>query len=770
MSNDSIWQRIPAISDFIQYQPVYQANPSFRTEVKLAYDNYAIYVLATMYDPSPDSISQQLGLRDEEYLNADMFSIQLDTYNNQLDAYAFSVSASGVQFDRRESDLMYDAVWDSEVKITRNGWVAALKIPYSALRFARLSPQDWGMQITRTIRRKRETDQWSLESREAKNHLPYWGLLEGLNHIAPPVRLSATPYIVLQAEHFPDHTTAKDFSTSFGGGMDIKYGINESYTLDMSLLPDFSQVQSDNKVKNLSAFETVYSEHRPFFKEAVDLFLKGDIFYSRRIGRTPLLFYGVADSVKEGQQITSNPIQQRLVNATKISGRDKKGLAIGLLNAITANTYAVIEDNDGNKRKILTDPATNFNLLVVDKALKNNSDFYINNTNVMRGKNFRHANVTATGLMLNDKSNTYRLSLTAGLSQVFQPQNTDDENAGTQRGYKYGVGISKVNGNLQWSLNRSGMNPKFDANDMGLTYYNNYNNNSASVSYAVFKPFWVLRQVHNSISISNQNNFTTHKPQTANLKYNVSVTSMKYISMWGGIGHNITETYDYYEPRTEGRYYLRSRSTWGSYSLSTDYRKPFACDASISGYYSQRDHSKGYSTSLNPMFRVNNQLTFSLSFEYDKQLNDFGYVTNMDQDIIFGNRNIRTFENKASGKYLFRNNVSLSLLARHYLAQGCYNSFYTLLENGYLKTNDTYNGNNDFMFSSFNIDMVFSWLFSPGSSMNIVWKNEITSDKDFVSGNYFNNFDQTFREPQRNNLSVKILYYIDYQRISNNKS
>ena len=769
MADDSVWHNIPAITDFVQYQPVYNAPPSYRTEVKIAYDNYAIYVLAHMFDPNPDSISRQLGLRDANNLNADMFSIEFDTYNNQLDAYTFRVSASGVQFDQRESDVTYDAVWESDVKITRDGWVAEMKIPYSALRFARINPQIWGMEMTRTIRRNRESDQWSLESLEAKNDLPYWGVLEGLNNIKPPVRLSATPYIVLQAQHYPEQSSGKDISSSFGGGMDMKYGINESFTLDMSLLPDFSQVQSDNKVKNLTAFETVYSEQRPFFKEAVDLFMKGDIFYSRRIGKTPTLFYSVEDSLKEGESISKNPVQQRLVNATKVSGRNKKGLAIGVLNAVTANTYATLSDVENNQRKVLTDPATNYNLLVFDQALKNNSNVYITNTNVIRGSNFRDANVTASGITLNDKSNTYRFSLSGGMSQVFMPAEAENQRS-TVRGFKYGISASKTNGNLQWSVSRGTLDDKFNANDMGLTIYNNYNNNSAAVSYSIYKPFWVLRDISGSISLSNQNNFTTHKPQTANLKYNFSLTTMKYLSMWGGIGHALVETYDYYEPRTEGMYYMRAKSTWGNYSISTDYRKPFALDASVSAYYAARDGSKGFGTELNPLLRLNNKVTFSFSFGYDREINDYGYVNNQDANVIFGNRDIHIFENGASGKYLFKNNVSLSLMARHYYSQGKYSSFYTLLDNGYLTPNDSYQENHDFIFSTFNVDMIFSWIFAPGSSMNIVWKNEITGEKDHVTGNYYNNFDDTFREPQLNNISLKLLYYIDYQRLSNNKS
>ncbi|MFA5972423.1 MAG: DUF5916 domain-containing protein [Lentimicrobiaceae bacterium] len=770
MADDSIWRTIPSHSDFRQYQPVYDAEPSYRTDVKIAYDDYAIYVLAYMYDPNPDSILRQLGLRDEEYLNADMFSIEFDTYNNQLDAYGFKVAASGVQLDWRESDQTYDAVWESETHITHDGWVAEIKIPYSALRFARTNPQLWGMQISRSIRRYRETDQWAIESLEAENDLPYWGTLEGIDNIEPPVRLSATPYLILQAEHFPDNASEKDISTSFGGGMDLKYGINESFTLDMSLLPDFSQVQSDNKVKNLTAFETVYDEQRPFFKEAVDLFMKGDIFYSRRIGKTPALFYSVQDSLNDGEYIKKNPVQQRLINATKVSGRNNKGLAIGFLNAVTANTYAVVENEFGDTRKILTDPLTNYNLLVFDQALKNNSDFYFTNTNVIRDNKFRDANVTATGLTLNDKSNTYRINIAGGMSQVFIPGLTPGDKAINSRGFKYDISALKTNGKFQWMISRSAMNDKFDANDMGVTFYNNYNNNSASVSYNIYKPFWILREMNNTVQITNQNNFTTHKPQTAHLEYNIFMTTLNYLTIWGEAGHDYSETYDYYEPRTKGMFYMKPKAVWSNLGFSSDYRKQFALDGSVSIYYSARDDSKGFSPWISPILRVNNHFTFNLSFRYEKLFNDYGFAGNENDMVIFGNRDINTFENSASGKYLIKNNISISIKARHYYSQGQYKSFYTLIDNGYLEPISTYNQNHDFIFNSFNVDMVFSWIFAPGSSLNFVWKNEIINEKDKVSGNYFTNFNDTFQEPNLNNISLKVLYYIDYQRLTSKRN
>ena len=768
MADDTIWQAIPAFEDFRQYLPVYDAPPSYRTELKIAYDDYAIYILAKMYDPHPDSILRQLGLRDEEYLNADMLSIELDTYNNQMDAYSFTVTASGVQLDSRESDETYDAVLDSKAQVTAYGWIAELKIPYSAIRFANNNSQVWGMQISRSLRRYREIDQWALELPEAKNKLPYWGTLLGIENIEPPVRLSATPYFMLQAEHYPDPLSTKDISTSIGGGMDLKYGINESFTLDMSLLPDFSQVQSDNKIKNLTAFETVYEEQRPFFREAVDLFMKGDIFYSRRIGKIPALFYSAEDQLNEGEHLEKNPVQQRLLNATKISGRNKKGLAIGLLNAITANTYAISEDNNGNnKRKILTDPLTNYNLLVFDQALKNNSDIYITNTNVIRNSSHRDANVTASGLSLNDKSNTYRINLSGGVSQIFEPGTASETSSVKSNGFKYGISALKTKGNFLWSLNRSAMDNKFDANDMGLTVYNNYNSNVGSVSYNIYKPFWKLRDMLNSLTISNQNNFTTHKPETANVKYNSFMNTLNYLSIWVETGHTLAETYDYYEPRTPGMFYMLPKETWLRLGFSSDYRMSVALDGAISGYTSSRDDSKGFYAELSPIVRLNNHFTFRLSTQYEKNTNDYGFAGNDQEKIIFGKREINTIVNSLSSKYLFKNNLSLSFVARHYYSQGEYDCFYTLLANGYLDANPNYNQNHDFSFNTFNIDMVFSWIFAPGSSLNMVWKNEITGEKNRVTGNYFNNLDNTLHEPQLNNISLKVLYYIDYQRMRN---
>jgi len=207
-----IWGLAEPINSFSQFVPVFQDKPSQYTEVRLLYDDDAIYVAAQLYDTHPDSILMQLGGRDAN-LNADAFGIRLDTYNNQLDAYSFEVYASGVQKDWRYEDRTYDGVWNSAVTINDEGWAVEMRIPYSALRFPSTDCQTWGMQLFRSIRRRRETNQWALEEKDVSNRLVNWGQLQGICHVKAPLRLSFTPYISMGSSHYPTNVSgANNFS------------------------------------------------------------------------------------------------------------------------------------------------------------------------------------------------------------------------------------------------------------------------------------------------------------------------------------------------------------------------------------------------------------------------------------------------------------------------------------------------------------------------------------------------------------------------------
>ncbi len=353
--DDEVWKNIPAATDFIINFPDFGKPSNSNSQVKLVYTNEAIYVGAYLYD-NPKLIRKQFTERDkEERQDADNFGIAFDTYNDKQNAFYFIVTSANVQSDVRVSaatsndngdnfgsagfDYNWDAVWDSRTSITANGWIAELKIPYSALRFSKKNIQDWGLNFSRYIRRFNEKSYWNEVNPKTDGFVNQFGNLKELQNLQPPLRLSLLPYVSTGYRIVPTNAgTIENFLHN--GGMDVKYGINESLTLDMTLIPDFGQVQSDNIILNLSPFEYQYAENRPFFTEGTELFNKAGIFYSRRVGETPIGYYNVLQLASDsGYTILRNPSVTQLYNATKLSGRTKSNLGIGLFNAITAPVH-----------------------------------------------------------------------------------------------------------------------------------------------------------------------------------------------------------------------------------------------------------------------------------------------------------------------------------------------------------------------------------------------------------------------------------------------
>lgn len=238
---------------------------------------------------------------------------------------------------------------------------------------------------------------WNHVDQNINGFLTQEGYWTGLTNIKPPIRLQLSPYLSYYTNHFPSNLPDKsNYTTQVNGGMDLKWGINQSFTLDATLIPDFGQVQSDAQVLNLTPFEVRFNENRSFFTEGTELFNKGGLFYSRRIGGTPINLYSVYDQLGNNESVISNPTETKLLNATKISGRTQHGLGIGVLNAVTSETTAIIENKEtGEKRSLVTDPLTNYNVFVLNKSLKYNSSVSLINTNVLRTGSTYDANVSA---------------------------------------------------------------------------------------------------------------------------------------------------------------------------------------------------------------------------------------------------------------------------------------------------------------------------------------------------------------------------------------
>ena len=775
--DEEIWKTAPIAKDFIQDEPDYKKAATQRTEVKVLYDDVAVYIGAYMYDTNPDSILHELGNRDDDNLNADYFLLGFDTYDKKIDAFIFGVTASGVQEDIRAQDDTYSAVWFSEVKLKADGWCVEIKIPYSALRFPASKIQNWGAEFERRLRRRRERSRWTFIPKDQDKFIRFFGRLDSVSNIRSPLRLSLTPYVSAYAESSPEYnsdgTYTQSNSLSYSAGADLKYGIDERFTLDMILFPDFGQVQSDKKVKNLSYREVQYDENRPFFKEGTELFTKDGLFYSRRIGKTPSLFYYVPYLLDPGETVESNPSQTKLLNATKLSGRTNGGLGIGFFNAITDNMYASIRDSLGNHRKLLTEPLSNYNILVLDQQLKNSSSVYLINTNVVHDKNWGYANVTGSGFQLVNKKNTIQFSGNGALSERFIPIDTIPGKYNNIDGYKYFVALEKIGGNYTYGVKHEALNSTYDQRDMGFFTLNNYRNYVAFGSYNQYVAGKYFRFSHLSGNFHYAENFTTNLRTNLSIDLNSFAMLKKYIGIFGGGGAGPTKNYDYYEPRVPGLVYINRRYYYLYAGISTDYRKKIAFD--LKGNYAHyiNEGIGGPFYEINPGFRFRFSdklfITLNSNFSHDEYNEGFANFDSLGNPII-GGRQLNTFENGIGGRYIFSNKMSLSLNARHYWNTGHYVKYYDLNADGTIAPNTTYTGNNDFSFNAFTIDLVYVWIFSPGSQLSLAYKNVIETNNNItVIPRFDDNFSKTLLSPQINTISFKFLYYLDYQNLKRKK-
>lgn len=764
--DENDWKNALPAEGFIQFRPDEGQPGTQTTEVRLLYTNFALYIGAWCYDKDPDAIRRQLGKRDESNLNADYFVIKLDPYNTQQDAYTFGVYASGVQFDSRISDRTYDAAWKSAVSRNDKGWYAEIEIPFSAFRFPKTDVQTWVTQFQRYIRRNRELQTWVYVPSEAPNPLQHWGLLMGVESVKTPIRLNVVPYLAYSNARDPlvneDGNSTYSTTNTYTYGADIKYGIDDRFTVDMTLLPDFGQVQSDRLVKNLSYREVVYDENRPFFREGVELFGKGDLFYSRRIGRLPGGFFNVFNQLNPGEELVSNPVQAKLLNALKISGRTDKGLGLGFFNAVTDAMTAEVRRPDGSTRIITTEPVTDYSIFVVDKQWKNNSSLYAINTLALRNGAAPDVQATGAGLSLNNRKNT--LKLVAEGSAVFRygPDAGDNKD-----NYRYSLGAEKAGGWLQGGLYRNVTAPDYDATDMGFYRVPGQNNTEARITANRYRPWKFIRESNNTLSLFIADDFNTGKVGYNELSFNSFINLMSWNAIFSGAGVNLFRPYDFFEARTPGLVY-RGFRTWYAYTgFSTDYRKAIAVDYSIAlSNYIDRESAPGIEHDLSFRIRPSDRIFFTTGCKYNREAFNIGYATNDPLGVpVLGGRRLDTWEVDFRGTLAFDENMNLTIIARHYWLTGRYAEYFNLDKDGDLIPASNYTGSSNFNFNVFTVDCIYEWRFSPGSVLNLVYKNAVTDETPLPRYDYRNNFDRLMRIPHAHTVTVKLLVFIDYVRV-----
>ena len=763
--DEAVWQNAPTATDFIQRQPYIGKPALFPTEVRFLYDNTGLYVGATMLDPHPDSIPCQLGLRDANSLNADNFIIILSPFNDGLNAFCFMVSSSDVQTDFKLSgsngndDYTWDAVWTSKARRNEKGWVVEMKIPFSAIRFPKKPVQEWGLNCQRSIRRFREIDTWNFVDAKVSGYVNQSGLLQGIRDVNPPLRLSVSPYL---SGYLQNSQGSSEYDHSYNYGADLKYGINESFTLDMTLIPDFGQVRSDDKIYNFSPFEIRYDERRQFFTEGTELFNKGGVFYSRRIGAQPKGSRGLDVNLKENEKVTDNPSQTKLINATKISGRTSGGLGIGIFNAMSANTWAILQDTvTGKTRRELTQGFTNYNMIVLDQNLKNNSYIDFLNTNYFMPTEGYTANVTGTSFKFANKKYTYAFSGDAFMSQKYFSHQSPD------LGYHYSLTYGKISGNFHFNLNQLLETKTYDPNDMGFNAVNNRFNNVLTMEYNKYEPFWKVINWFNMIQVSYNSIFEGMKYTGFLIHAETNTTNRKYLSFGGTMEIQPVKSHDYFEPRVPGWMFIIPASAYLNTWISSDYRKVFAIDASVGGYVAPEIKSSGYSFSFEPRYRVSDRLMLQYHLLYERLLNDVGYISDSvnpagNTIILFGRRDRQTITNILEASMMVTSTMNIGLRARHYWVSAPYSAFSTLQQDGTLKPVN-YSGDPDINFNLFNLDFSYTWNFAPGSQITVMWKNAINSYNHDIEPWYFKDLSNTLSNSSTNSFSIRILYYLDSQ-------
>jgi hypothetical protein len=757
--DDSCWVYAAVADGFIQQSPNPGKTTRHSTEVRILFDDAAVYLGVRMNDSSPDSILKQLSARDDFDVNADQFNVIFDAFYDRRNAYEFGVTAAGVQYDSRidfdKHDYSWNAVWFSKTRIDEKGWVVEMKIPYNALRFPNQEKQQWGLNFQRTIRRYREQSNWNTVKPEMQGRVNQAGMLQGIQQIKAPLRLSFVPYVSGYIENYRQKN-----SFAFNGGMDVKYGINESFTLDMTLIPDFGQTQSDNLVLNLSPFEVKFDERRYFFTEGTELFNKNDLFYSRRIGATPS-GYGAVQAQLEGNEIIAdNPNITKLLNATKISGRTRSKLGLGFFNAVNAPVYAELYDTiSGTHRQVETEPATNYNVLVVDQALKNNSFFSFINTNVWRSGAAREANVTGTQLKLSNKKNTYTVEGSGNVSLIFR----DGFNS-PERGHFYNLRAARTRGNYLCEVRHRLVSDRYNPNDLGYLDRNNNLSYSFDQQYNIYKPFGRFNRMNNELGIDYIMLYAPRHFTFFNIDGKHIFTTRRFHTFgFNWLAQPVTN-FDYFETRVPGRYYLYPRNAEGGGFISSDYRRMFALDASL--YYRSFAERRRSITrySFSPRWRASDRLMLIFRLDDEWKEDNVGFADLLSDSVIFGLRDVHTVTNTLTVKYIFTSRMSLSFRARHYWSAAAYKMYFLLREDGTLQ-GFNYTGNKNVNYNAFNIDMVYTWQFLPGSELSVVWKNSIYTLGSAIAQDYFSDWDIVSDAAQINSFSLKLIWYIESRQL-----
>jgi hypothetical protein len=575
--DDDAWADAYFASNFIQRDPLEGEAPTETTEFAILYDNEYVYVAINAYDSDPGSIRSILSRRDED-TPSDWVHVSFDSYGDNRTAFEFWLNPQGVKrdlrrYDDESEDTNWDAIWEGETSVHNKGWTAEFRIPLRELRFSDQDNQAWGLQVYRHISRKNEDDYWTYWSKEQDGHVRHYGQLINLVNIPKQRRIYFSPYLTGKYATSQDYITEvhpDNYNALPNAGADIKVGLANNLTLDMTFNPDFGQVEADPAVLNLNDFEVFFEEKRPFFVEGSNIFAfpvdfgqRNSLFYTRRIGREPQ-YYPDTDGYED------RPSSSTILAATKLSGKTASGTSVGIMNTVTAEEYTTIRFADLPTEKETIEPLTNYFVGRVQQDFR-------------EGRTTIGGIVTAVNRQLNDdnlsflrrdaytggidfshlfKDDTYRFQGTFAMTDVqgshaamirtqrsaahyFQRPDVKgqevDSTATRLSGYSYKFELRQVRSpHWRWAIRTRFYSPGFEANDMGFHQYVGQYTNGGFIQYREDDPGKVIRRWNVNLNTFYNNTIVSlDESNGGGGNINSNITFMNYWTINPGIFYNI---------------------------------------------------------------------------------------------------------------------------------------------------------------------------------------------------------------------------------------
>jgi hypothetical protein len=716
--DDPIWQKNQWSGNFIQSQPHDGKEPSQQTEFMIAYDADFLYAAFKMQDTEPDKIVGRVTRRDD--IDGDWIALGLDSYNDKRTAFCFIVNAAGVKRDMvitedgNREDQNWDPIWHVKTARADSGWTAEMKIPLNQLRFKDAEDMEWGLQVMRGIHRNQEESMWQHIPKDAPGFVHQFGQMIGLSGLKPKKQIEIAPYVVTKTESFkPEegnpYMTGK--RNDFNVGIDAKIGITNNFTVDLTVNPDFGQVEADPATVNLTAFETYFEEKRPFFIEGSNLlsfplaFGDGDqaynnLFYSRRLGRSPQL----SASTNDGEY-ANEPSNTTILGAAKLTGRTRNGMSVGLLETLTANAYALI-DSSGKERKQIVEPMTNYSVATIKQEFNNGNTLFsglVTSTNRQLDENavdVLHKNAYSGGISLehNWANKKYQIAAKVYGSHV---EGTQEAILGTQlaparylqrpdrinhrvdssrtslSGNGGLINIGKVGeGHVRFMGMLSWQTPQLEINDIGFIQ---------SVD-EIFQAFWVglryweQKGIFKSVNV-NFNQWTGWNFDGQSSYYGGNVNFHTQFTNYWSISAGINRQGESHSTGSlRGGPTLRipgSTSSW--YNISSDQRKEFVVGAGGNTQRGDLDYSFNQNVYANFSYKPLRSLLLRISPGYSYQQNELQYVQNPDfgneKRYVRGDIERKTYYMSLRIEYSVSPNLSIQYFGRPYLSSGKFSDY-----------------------------------------------------------------------------------------------